>query len=170
MNIRILIVIALLFSSSTTYAEEFNWNDPNAILSEIKNKGSIHVVRTLWKNWAQWDEVMKNIASGEKAWIEVAEQLHQGSDAGSSESLKIALALALPNSPENVLPLIDYRFDIEWICGFPFIEPKREFLLNHYKKTKHALEQPLSNDLKEIQTECLQTLNSQKEHIFSRKK
>jgi hypothetical protein len=147
-----------------------NRGDRNWVLLALERHGSDYVAREVLKEWALWNEILASIRSGRKDWIEVARRLQASTDAGRTTSLIATIALALPNAPENVLPLIREGFEIEDVRGFPFIEPTDTFIFDHYNKAKHALEQPLRDDVDEARRRCLATLERQKRNILSQRK
>jgi len=160
MTIIKVIFFTLLFSL-TIFANEKNLSEPDYLISEIKKNGAKHVIRKTLKDWDDWEKVLDYMESGTKPWMKVAKLLRQETDAGYSTGLIVTIAYALPNNPENVLPLIDKGFHIDDVCGFPFIEPEYQFIEDHYKNSKKALAKLLNNDLKKIQIECANELDKQ---------
>ena len=142
-------------------AAETDWKDSDALLKAIDSYGARYVVWEVLKDWEKWDDVMEKISSGETRWIRIATLLYPETDAGITSALIITMAEALPNSPENVLPTIGQGFDLEDVCGFPFIEPEIPFLMDHYDRATLALKRPLRPELKEIQSKCIKELNMQ---------
>ena len=89
---------------------------PEALVAEVKRDGPRAVVSRLWADEKLFEAVLNRIESGEGQWLDVARHLRPGSDAGASESLDHAVALALPRAPSRVLPLIGAEFRLGSIC------------------------------------------------------
>jgi hypothetical protein len=77
------------------------------------------------------------------------------SDAGSSESLEMSAAAALPNNPRAVLQLVERGFDIGWVCGEPEFEAPDEDTLKHFRRALSALEKVKDPSLRELKQECI---------------
>ena len=158
--LRALLVLQIGVLFVPNLVGQIDLESPDALLKAINDHGARYVVRDTLGRWKEWDEVMERISSGEKSWIQIARLLRPETDAGKTLALIVTMARALPNSPENVLPTIGQGFDIEDVCGFPFIEPERSYITDHYNKVIHALERPLDEPgLRNMQSECVKELN-----------
>jgi hypothetical protein len=112
------------------------YSKPETIISEIKSRGAKEVVRELTKDWSVWDSICDKIASGNQAWLNVAAALQAGTDAGSSETLDLALGEALEYDPKNVLTLVGKTGDLESICSGPDVDNAR---YNSYELSMKAI-------------------------------
>lgn len=131
------------------------------LIERIDQQGPRAVVDDLAfsKDTSQWAFVLSQIESGDPAWLEVAIRLKPGTDASTSESLSIAVALALPNAPANVLPLTDHGFTLTHMCSAPLIEPPHEVFVSLVERTIRALEAAaLPASLAATRDQCLATL------------
>lgn len=166
MRTKLLTNLLLLLIASYSYASDINFSDPYSILNSIEKHGASYVVSKEINNWETWDKILKNIESCKKIWIEVAIAIKPGTDAGYSETLSDTLAFALPNAPENILPIIGDDFKIQDVCGFPFIEPTDTFLKEHHKKSLKALARVYDPKLEKRKNACIKTLNQQFNALF----
>src|SRR4051812_35912418 len=91
------------------------------VLSEIKLRGADGVSRRLDTDDTFARSVMSGIASGDSTWLVVAASIKPKS-AAAEASLQIALASALTQSPDKVLALIPGRYQIDQVCGIPFLK------------------------------------------------
>ena len=105
-----LLVVSWLVFAGVAYSESIPpvRQDAGAILAEVSSKGASAVVRNVFGKPA-WEEILKNIASGESAWIDVALALRSGTDAGSTSELQSAMFLALGRNPTYVLLKVEPR-------------------------------------------------------------
>lgn len=70
-----------------------------------------------------YDKVLEGVASGDARWLALVPRLDPGTDAGSAESLRIAVAEALPRNPAGVLRFTSRLSWFRDACAYPMIEP-----------------------------------------------
>jgi hypothetical protein len=75
------------------------------------------------KRQGRYDAVLRQIETGRREWLKVAERLRPALDAGGGEALSFAVARALPRAPAGVLGLVGRGWRLEAVCTSPFIEP-----------------------------------------------
>jgi hypothetical protein len=104
---------------------------------------------------SEFNVVLSGIESADPAWLRVALLLKPFSDAGASESLDDAVALALPKSPERILSLVGHGFDLKFICTSPFYEGEEPGVAEAYeRKTLVALASIQEPRLKALAADC----------------
>ena len=108
----------------------------------------------LWEHAAEFDKVLSGVESADPAWLRIAVELRQFSDAAASEDLDSSVALALPKAPERVLALVGHGFDLEFICTSPFIEPEPGVAEAYERKALASLAAVRSPPLKALAAEC----------------
>jgi hypothetical protein len=125
-----LLLLPLLCSSTALAAAEPL--QPSDLMKEISSEGAPQVVRRLYDNGDAWNEVMGKIRTGNARWLEVARNLHAGTDGATSEELDLAIFFALAPAPQAVLNLLaDGEFDVEYVCSsnvhvdYPLTESRR---------------------------------------------
>ncbi len=64
-----------------------------------------------------WPLLIEKVAEGAKEWLEVAELLAPGTDAGYSLELRFAVTRALGREPGNVLGILGRVYATDEICG-----------------------------------------------------
>jgi hypothetical protein len=95
---------------------------PAEIGDSIARYGAQATVNALFDQ-NRWDYVADEIGTGKAAWVSLAARLAPGADAGTAEELPISLAFGLPLGPAAVLAAVQSgAFDVEDVCGAPFIE------------------------------------------------
>jgi len=127
---------------------------PERIQSRIDAEGGRKVLLELWEHGAEFDKVLSGVESADSAWLRIAVELRQVSDAAASEDLDSSVALALPKAPERVLALVGHGFDLEFICTSPFIEPEPGVAEAYERKVLASLATVRAPDLKAIAVEC----------------
>ncbi|PYQ11108.1 MAG: hypothetical protein DMF80_22530 [Acidobacteria bacterium] len=97
---------------------------PEALLSEIDRLGAPAVVSELYEDDRRWEAVRGGIASGAKAWLEVARRLKRDAEtSGPGQDLTEAVASALERAPASVLSVLDGEsFDADDVCSLNTIE------------------------------------------------
>jgi hypothetical protein len=115
------IAISIVLMTYIAYGADTKPRDfqlkPETLLEEIKLKGARTVVFKLYDDSNAWDYILKEIATGDRSWLEVAVALHPGSDAGSSEMLTLAVGEALEHNPVNVFQIAQKDFQLEEYRG-----------------------------------------------------
>ncbi len=161
-----IIVMAITIQTYNIWAEELS---AKSIQKDIKVLGSKKVCNSLYDDEKKWNRLLRNIASGDEKWLNVAVRLKEGSDAGSSEMLSLAVGEALEHNPENVFKLTLGNFDINIICGGPDIDNKRydsyELSINAINKRIQKVSSVNEKNLQSKCKECLQHLSKAKNSI-----
>jgi hypothetical protein len=138
------------------------------VRASLESRGAGQTVRRL-QAAGQWDVVLDGIGNGEVAWIAIVPRLAQGTDAGLSETLGVALAKALPRAPAAVLDALDPKdgpvLGPSRVCGAPFVEPTPEFLAAYRPRALAAVEGVREPRLRNIRDACLAALRKGEEPI-----
>ena len=94
---------------------------PSAIRALLEGKDAATVVQSL--DESSWNAFLAHVEAGDRGWIDLVPLLAPGTDAGTSESLIIALSRALKSNPAGVLSVLaaDHYSPAE-ICGDNDIE------------------------------------------------
>jgi hypothetical protein len=109
--------------------------------------------------------VMTGIASGDSTWLLVAGSIKPES-AAAEASLQIALASALLRSPEKVLALVDRRYQVDQVCGIPFLRPDSSGVLSYHQQAVTALSRVRDTTLRKTVESCSASLeNATKEKL-----
>jgi hypothetical protein len=144
-------------------------SEPSAaeLLERINRDGGDRVIRELWAAHEPFELMCAQISTGDPEWLKVASRLKPFSDAGSSLSLTVSMARALPRQPSAVLELIEPPWRLEMVCGAPFIEPPIEEVRTYLANAISVLSQPLSEPLEEKRIACLYHLRTAAKRISS---
>jgi hypothetical protein len=110
---------------------------------------------------------MNGVASGDSAWLEVAGQLKPAS-ATAAASFAIALASALPRSPERVLSVLGPTYPVGDVCAIPFLRPDSALVITYYDQAVAALGQVRSAPLAKVRDDCRTTLDQARERRLER--
>lgn len=155
----VVLFLAAVISAPALAAAETPLN-PSAIAADIKAHGADAVVTHLFTS-GDYDRVLDHIDKGEAAWVALAPKLAPGTDAGTAESLVIALAFALPKNPRAVLALIAGKdaFPVEDVCGAPFIEGTIGDIPAYVKKARAAVSRVSDAKLAKAKAACLAQLD-----------
>jgi hypothetical protein len=144
---------------------------PSEIIKQINKEGAYKVAKQLSADQSKWDKILRNVAGGEKAWLEVAVKLRPGTDAGASEMLNLAMGEALDNSPKLVLEIIKKGniFTATFVCSAPDVDDSR---YSTYEKAIIAvnhriaiLEKIDDTNLKNIRSLCIGELKKSIPHL-----
>ncbi len=161
-----IIVIAITIHIQNVCAEELS---AKVILEDIKDLGAKKVCISLYDDEKKWHDLLRNIASGDKEWLKVAFSLREGSDAGASEMLILAVGEALEHNPENVFKFTLDSFILNQICGGPDVDDIRynsyELSIEAVNKRIEKVSSVKDENLKEKCDECLRHLSDAKKHI-----
>jgi len=153
-NIVALLIAFFLAAPMAGAADDGAGVSAQTLLKRIAKEGGRQVLWQLWKNDADFERVASGIESGDPSWLKVAVALRAFSDAGASESLNYAVALALPRATNRVLALVGHGFSVADICTSPFIEPDPGVAQAYERQALAALSKVEDPALKTIAAEC----------------
>jgi hypothetical protein len=130
------------------------------VLKQIAKRGPYPVLWEIFDRDAQWDQVVREIASGDPKWLKVAARFLTASDAAASEDLRDALNDAIEKSPEIVLQM--------GFCGEPLYDPAvtpiEEVMEGINRKIK-AISNVKRCDLIKRRDECMRSLRKSIQEI-----
>lgn len=167
----VLVLVCLIFFATTAHAEDMTSGD---LLGEIASIGPRAVIEKMWNSSEthpnEWDRMVGKIETGDKGWLQVASSLKLAADAGASEDLNGALAVALLKNPDDVLTLVqEGPFMVSDVCICPYIGETREdeVVANKYlyeaDKVLVGLKVPSDNPhLEKVRQNCLAIMRSSK--------
>ena len=158
--------MAIAIQSQNTWAEELS---AKAIQEDIKVLGAKKVCISLYDDEKKWYDLLRKIASGNEEWLKVAINLREGSDAGASEMLSLAVGEALEYNPENVFKFALNSFEINVICDGPDVDDKRydsyELSIKAINKRIKKVSSVKDRNLQDKRNECLRLLSEAKKPI-----
>jgi len=126
------------------------------ISAYIDSKGARTVVKELIAgDQKAWRQVITKIDMGSTEWLAVAKKLLPATDAGGTQDLHVALAIALTHNPNKVLSMTGPNLPLEQVCTIPFIEPDEKTVREHRRKVRSALGEVTSEALLAKKKECL---------------
>ncbi|MBS0298186.1 MAG: hypothetical protein JSR45_17950 [Proteobacteria bacterium] len=106
----------------------------------------------------RWDGLLDRIEAGEGACVRLAPALKPGTDAATSEGLRLALGRALQTAPAEVLRLGDQAFPLAEVCRDNAIEPSRAESRRFKARATAALKQVRAPALVARRDACLRAL------------
>jgi predicted component of type VI protein secretion system len=133
---------------------------PADVLKLIQDQGPRVVVSRMWGT-EEWQAVVTGVASGDPEWIEVAEALLPGSDAGSTSELRDAVAWALARAPSQVLGLVA-RKQSDWalVCDGPPVDFPPEGPTAYFREAINAVSFVEEAELQLTKRDCLRQLRT----------
>ncbi|QCP54382.1 hypothetical protein FAZ95_36190 [Trinickia violacea] len=149
--------LALFVLASPAFAATLT---PAQIERDIRVHGARVTVQSLDRE-GKFNAVLDRIASGKAAWVRLAPGLAQGTDAGDSTGLTVALARALPKNPTAVLAALDEGPVIgpAAVCGVPFIEPSPQEVHEYLGRAIPAVTHVEPSDRLAHRSACLEALH-----------
>jgi hypothetical protein len=142
---------------------------PANIRQQVHKHGAKQTVAALYSNNATWEELLRNISSGEREWLQIAVELKDGADAGSSEMIKFAVGEALANKPENVIGIAIKKFSLQAICSEPDIDDARyssyEKAVLEINRRIAVLKKYHTRQYQQVRNECIVELNKSKSRL-----
>jgi hypothetical protein len=125
---------------------------------KIQHAGARGVVSDLAQNKAEWSQVLDHVASGDSAWLKVAEDLKPATKAELTETLDGAVTAAIQRNPDGVLEILGPVFKVSEVCRAEGVEGNVEPPKVVLKRTREALEGVTRPALATRRYECLQEL------------
>lgn len=164
------LISAWLILAAVTACKDNSWTPSGGaglVLSEIRLGGTANVSRRIDADESFGQSVMNGIATGDSAWLEVAGELTPAS-AAAAASLSIALASALPRSPEKVLALLGPTHPVADVCGIPFLKPESTLVTSYHDDAVIALGRVRSLPLTQVRDACRAALDQARERRLER--
>ena len=137
------------------------------VLSDIKLRGAAGVSRRIDTDENFGRSVMNGIATGDSAWLEVAQQITPSSSAAEA-SLSIALASALNRAPARVLPLLGRKYPAEEVCGIPFLRADSMAVIAYFDSATAALQTIRDSSLRQARDTCRTALAEARDRRLER--
>jgi hypothetical protein len=137
------------------------------VLSEIKVAGAAGVAKRIDADESFGLSVMDGIATGDSVWLVVADQLTPAS-AASAASFAIALASALPRSPEKVLAMVGPKYPVQQVCGIPFLKSDSALVSTYHESAAAALSRVQAAPLAKARDECRTALDEARDRRLER--
>jgi hypothetical protein len=165
-----ILVGACLVVFTATACKDAAWKPRGSaelVLSEIRMGGGAQVARRIDADESFGRSVMNGIATGDSAWLDVAEQLRPAS-AAAAASLSIALASALPRSPQRVLAALGPKYPVEDVCSIPFLKAESTLVTSYHDEAVAALSRVDSAPLKNVRDACRLALDEARERRLER--
>ncbi|CAN5251221.1 hypothetical protein BH09PSE6_BH09PSE6_29990 [soil metagenome] len=149
MNIRVFVLVLSSFGFCAVAQAAV---PPSAQeVARALDRGDARSVVTGYERDDRFGALLDRIAIGDEGLIRLAPRLAPGTDAASSEGLRIALAKALPRAPALVLDaamraardaqgaVVSTPIDVQAVCSVPFIEPSQSFVADYRIAATRAL-------------------------------
>jgi len=137
------------------------------VLSEIRLGGVAKVAQRLDSDESFGRSVTNGIATGDSAWLDVADKLTPAS-ATAEASLSMALASALPRSPVRVLALVGEKYPVEEVCGIPFPRPDSARVMTYHDDAVAALGRVSDTSLTKARDACRVALDTARNDKLAR--
>jgi hypothetical protein len=161
---------ALLTTIALTGCKESSWTPMGSaelILSEMKLRGPDAVSKRLDSDENFGRSVTAGIATGDSAWLEVADKITPASSAAEA-SVTIALASALSRSPARVLALIGNKYPLEEVCGIPFLKADSLDVMTYHDSASASLQGIGSPALVAVRDRCRAALDEGRDKRLER--
>lgn len=110
-------------------------------------------------DFGDYGKVLDGIASGADRWLALVPKLEPGTDAGTAEALRIAVAEALPKNPSGVLNLVTRKPSWRIACSYPMIEPTSKGTRAYFRLVLPAVTAVRSPALRRARNICLTELS-----------
>ncbi len=137
------------------------------VLSEIKLGGAADVSKRIDSDENFGRTVMSGIATGDSLWLQVADKLTPAS-AAAEATLSIALASALPHSPDKVLSLVGDKYPVEEVCGIPFLKGDSAVVTTYHDEAIAALARVRTLALSPTRDACRVALDDARDRRLER--
>lgn len=167
---RELLICAWLVVAGATGCKDAGWTPRGSaelVLSEIKMGGAVSVARRIDADESFGRSVMNGIATGDSAWLDVANKLTPAS-ASAAASFTIALASALPRSPERVLAELGPKYLVADVCSIPFLKPESTLVTSYHSEAVAAISRVDSAPLVRVRDACRTALDEAHERRLER--
>lgn len=160
MLMRLAVAIALCPLAYTQPGQARTPIQPASVIGDINAHGAAKVVEKLNAGGgSQWREVIRDIERGSPPWLDVAQKLLTGTDAGRTTDLYFGLSLALTRNAAGVLSLVGPDLPIADVCSVPYIEPDDKTIRTYRAKVHTALGKVTSSEFDTRKKACLEAVD-----------
>lgn len=143
-----------------------------ALMERIEKEGAEAVLLDIYEDDAQWQQVLRGVASGSPAWLSVGERLKRVARA-QAEELTVALARALEKEPANALALLGGAFDADDVCSLNTLEQSLgsdySAALRAVERRERAVAAVTDPRLRQQRDDCLGFLRELKREVVRNK-
>jgi|SRR6185369_446851 len=153
------LVVWLCSATLAFAAQPGGLNTPESVLALVKQKGARAAILSLW-NTPQWNTLIVGLSHGETGWMQVAEEIRPGSDAGAMSELTDAMAWALPHASEQVLARSKYNAIWRDTCDGPPVDFPPQGAVAYFKEAIAAVGRVTNPSLRAVRDDCLHRLKS----------
>jgi hypothetical protein len=137
---------------------------PAQVRALIRSRGATAAVQFLDRPGNardRWDTVIRGIASGNQAWLDLAPEIAAGTDAGTAEEYAIALSDALVGNATGTLRLVMAGSrDVTDVCAEMGIETPRRQRRAYDAAAIVAVQAVTAPDLRGAKAMCLTSLRA----------
>ena len=163
-------VVAWLTLIAATGCKDSPWipmGRAELVLSQIKVSGADKVSKQIDFDENFGRSVMNGIATGDSVWLQVADKITPTS-AAAEATLAIALASALPRSPDQVLGILGEKYPIDEVCGIPFPKADSTLVSTYHDEAVAALERARAPSLSAKRDACRLALDEARDRRLER--
>ena len=163
-------VVAWLTLIAATGCKDSPWipmGRAELVLSEIKVSGADKVSKQIDFDENFGRSVMNGIATGDSVWLQVADKITPTS-AAAEATLAIALASALPRSPDQVLGILGEKYPIDEVCGIPFPKADSTLVSTYHDEAAMALERVRAPSLSATRDACRLAIDEARDRRLER--
>jgi hypothetical protein len=137
---------------------------PAQVRALIRSRGATATVQLLDRpgnRRDRWDTVLRGIATGSQAWLDLASQIAAGTDAGTAEEYAIVLSDALIGNPTGTLRLVlAGQGDVTEVCIESGIETPLRQRRVYDAAAIEAVQRVTAPELQTAKTACLASLRA----------
>jgi len=133
---------------------------PAEVASMLRKQTPQQTVNALYGNGekSRWDTLASGIARGDPAWLTLAPQIAQGTDAGTAVDFAVAVQDALTTNPAGALRLLTQVEMGVGACAENGMEVPAEQARIYFRTATAAVESVSDPALQQIKTQCLAEL------------
>ncbi len=160
-------LLSIVAASACKDSKFVPMGDAETILAEIKVVGAPRIARRIETDQDFGRAVIDGISTGDSVWLRVAAEITPAS-AAAEASLAIALASALPHSPDNVLAMLGPKYQVEEVCGIPFLKADSGQVMTYHAEATAALQRVRTASLFPRREACRVALDDARERRLER--
>lgn len=117
-----LLALLLLLAAAPPPSRSSPAGPPDVLMREIQARGAAAVFARVREDDAEWRALLRGVAGGTGAWLDVAARLKPEADLDASLELNVAVADALERNAAGVLAVLGGAFDADDVCSLNTIE------------------------------------------------
>jgi hypothetical protein len=111
-------------------------------------------------NSKHWNKILDKVATGDKKWLSIAQNLKKYTTGPKTNELNLAVAKAMSKNSQGVLKLVGHHYTLQEICTVPYPKTDQASVNQYLKQTISNLSAQSDPKISNLASQCLDILKN----------